>query len=110
MINWDITRSSSAYAAFAGILAGFIFSSIGFILYNTPSDKISESDSRQPTLVWLITAFFSLLISSFLFSVISGDDYLVQGTTKISVIPYYTGIIATLLLILAAFQVILGLL
>jgi hypothetical protein len=119
--GWDLLSAAPSYSAFAGILSGFLF--LGIITLMTervnsdsPSN-ISKTgaerrehriiDARaQPTrrtvdrsrsLMLFLPAFLSLLASSFVFGLVSGEQVCARG--------YVEGIIASSLLAVGALGV-----
>lgn len=75
----DIAGAASAYAAFAGVLAGFAFAALIFLLTTrqapgvTAEVPVDEPASRENHLVTaLFCSFLALVISTFLYAVLSG--------------------------------------
>lgn len=75
LLGTDITKVAGAYAAFAGVLAGFVFAVMGYLLGNRKQD-----DGKRRTIAleiglsWSVLAFVGLSLASFLFALLSGED------------------------------------
>jgi hypothetical protein len=119
--GWDLLSAAPSYSAFAGILSGFLF--LGIITLMTervnsdsPSNISQTGAERrehrinhvrtQPTrrtvdrsrsLMLFLPAFLSLLASSFVFGLVSGEQVCARG--------YVEGIIASSLLAVGALGV-----
>lgn len=103
IICWNISQSAGYYSQFAGVLAGFVFVAITLLL--TPANleifkDPSRKQARTITLQSLFVSFFSLLISSFLFAVIAGEQTTIRA--------FALGGIASSLFVLSVLQVMLS--
>jgi MFS family permease len=67
---WNVINAASGYAQLAGILAGFVFISLTMTIA-TP--RSAELRGHVNSSLMLSTAFILLLISSLMFTIISGD-------------------------------------
>lgn len=76
--NWDMIQSAAAYSTLSGILAGFALTAVTVVVTVVAGGRRHLSPRRLNLLAmtagWLIIAFFSLLLVSFLFAVLSGHD------------------------------------
>jgi hypothetical protein len=95
--GWNFLAAAPAYSAFAGILGGFLF--LGIVTLMTERDhshgaKERHDDrriaSRERTLMLFLPALLSLLVASFLFGEVSGEQVCARG--------YVEGMIAASLL------------
>jgi hypothetical protein len=108
--GWSFLAAAPAYSAFAGVLSGFLF--LGVITLMTERSRFegsgdssssqgtvydSRSGSRDRALMLFLPALLSLLISSFLFGEVSGDQVCARGYTE--------GILAASLLAMRAIGV-----
>lgn len=74
-LGTDVTKVAAAYAAFAGLLAGFVFAVMGYLLGSRRSrEGEGTSQELDATLSWSVLAFVSLSLASFLFALLSGED------------------------------------
>lgn len=72
LLGTDLTKVAGAYSTFAGVLAGFVFGVMGYLL---ASRSLAVHDHRHDaTLSWSLLAFVGLSISCFLFALLSGED------------------------------------
>jgi hypothetical protein len=67
---WDIVAAATPLSTLAAILAGFVLIAIVAILTFPPRGTIPPNDPLHP----LLTAFLTLIVASFLFGVLAGDD------------------------------------
>lgn len=119
--NWDVTQAAAAYSTLTGILAGFALTAITVVVAFTASRQANRSATErhylEVTLGWLLTAFFSLLLVSFLYADLSGHDRFITSvdstTHQLSygastIQPLVLGLPASVLFASAAIQLILG--
>jgi hypothetical protein len=65
----DLTKVAGAYSTFSGVLAGFVFAVMGYLLASRSHGTRPGSDHAQDaTLSWAVLAFVSLSLASFLFA------------------------------------------
>jgi hypothetical protein len=115
--GWNMLDAAPAYSAFAGILGGFLFLGIVTLMterrYPDSSNQASvdtgngaraQADkkmvNRSRTLMLFLPAFLSLVVSSFLFGEVSGEQVCARG--------YVGGIFASSLLAVGALGVFSG--
>ena len=61
ILGTDMTKVAAAYAAFAGVLAGFVFAVMGYLVGNRkPKDDPTESSDVEIALSWSVLAFVGL--------------------------------------------------
>jgi hypothetical protein len=114
--GWSMLNAAPAYAAFAGVLGGFLF--LGIVTLMTerrrrdtdhttdnpangaPARAHKTTADRSPTLMLFLPAFLCLLVSSFLFGEVSGDQVCTRG--------YVGGLFASSLLAVGALGVFSG--
>lgn len=76
-LDWTFLGSASSHSQFAGVLGGFLFASV-VLLFGTP-----RSNGRTPPdLSLLLSAFFVLMLDSFLFGVIAGERVCARAHTE----------------------------
>jgi hypothetical protein len=75
-MEWDCRESAKSYANIASVLAGFAFAAV-ILVVQTPLDK-NTNPLLSLLLDWTSIAFlisvFGCIVSSFVFSLISGED------------------------------------
>lgn len=76
---YDPVQASSAYSALAGILAGFAFAAIFLLLDRYAKRSVETSTETEDVYVAqalgvFVTAFIGLLISTFLFAALGGEQ------------------------------------
>ena len=121
--GWDLLSAAPSYSAFAGILGGFLF--LGIVTLMTERASSDSTHSRRKTgvekrkggnsiharpdkktvdrsrsLMLFLPAFLSILISSFIFGLVSGEQVCARG--------YVEGIFASSLLGVGALVVFSG--
>lgn len=80
IICFDITKASGYYSQMAGVLAGFAFAAIIFLIQSQPLGQLNQQLSQQrranlqKVLTCFIAAFLGLVISTFLYAVVSGEE------------------------------------
>jgi hypothetical protein len=90
--GWSFLAAAPAYSAFAGILGGFLFAGVIALMaereHQDNAEKASKtqqhqddhrSASRQHALMLFLPALLSLIIASFLFGEISGEQVCARG-------------------------------
>jgi hypothetical protein len=115
LLGTDLTKIGGAYATFAGVLAGFVFVVVGYLLGNRPREGSSTlGRNLELTLSWPVCAFVAMSIASFLFALLSGEDRFSDtsgglgfGTTRMR--PLVLSILASGVLSIAVLLLLLGL-
>jgi hypothetical protein len=101
VLGYNYPQIASAYSTFAGVLAGFVFAVIGYLLgsQGSRSDEAQERAQEggqegkfESALSWAVLAFIGLSVSCFLYGVISGEDRFAAGSTAPSIRPLYLSI------------------
>jgi hypothetical protein len=79
--GWNMLDAAPAYSAFAGILAGFLFLAVVTLMTGRryPARTATKSAGRSSALMLFLPALLSLVISSFLFGEVSGDQVCARG-------------------------------
>lgn len=72
LLGTDLTKVAGAYSTFAGVLAGFVFGVMGYLLASR--SRAVHDHRHDATLSWSVLAFVGLSISCFLFALLSGED------------------------------------
>jgi cytochrome bd-type quinol oxidase subunit 2 len=94
VLGYNYPQIASAYSTFAGVLAGFVFAVIGYLLGSCGTQG-RATRKYESALSWAILAFIGLSVSCFLYGVISGEDRFVAGTTLPSIRPFYLSMFAS---------------
>jgi hypothetical protein len=71
IIHFSIQSASGYYSQLAGVFAGFVFTAMILLLGNPPRGDIKSISA--PLLAFLIV-FFQLIVASFSFAVVTGDN------------------------------------
>lgn len=118
--GWDMTKAAAAYASLTGLLATVTLTALGFALFYVRRDTlrtVRRRGERNATLIWLTTAFFSLLMTTFMLDVLSADDRFRIGINQGQQTfgperthPFVLGVVVSSTFALGALQVILSLL
>jgi hypothetical protein len=69
---FDITAAAALYSALAGILAGFAFAAMVLIIDRHKSER--RDLELEGVVVTLLGAFLGLVVSTFLYAVVSGEE------------------------------------
>jgi hypothetical protein len=112
-LGTDMTKVAGAYAAFAGVLAGFVFAVMGYLLGNRSADSDKRGENVEVALSWAVLAFVGLSISAFLFALLSGEDRFSlpdpSGTLHTRIRPLILSIVASAVLSVAILVLMLSL-
>lgn len=104
VLGSDITKIAAMYSTFAGVLAGFVFAVIGYLLGSRSKQSPEQKDALDRALSWSIMAFICLSVASFLFAVESGDDrWTTTGVPRIRPLAMHvvaSGVLTTAILVL----------
>jgi hypothetical protein len=74
-LGFDATKVAGAYATFAGLLAGFVFAAMVYLMSSDSQRRRNlEAQGLDIPLSWSVLAFVSLSLGSFLFALLSGED------------------------------------
>jgi hypothetical protein len=74
-LGFDVTKVAGTYATFAGLLAGFVFAAMVYLIGSAAQrNRHAETHILDVPLSWSVLAFVSLSVASFLFSELSGED------------------------------------
>jgi len=76
ILCFDITKASGYYSQMAGVLAGFAFAAIILLIQSQPLGQPNQQQraNLQKVLISFITAFLGLVITTFLYAVVSGEE------------------------------------
>lgn len=75
LLATDMTKVAGAFSTFAGVLAGFVFAFMGYLLGSrTQRGRPEQADTLDTALSWSVLAFVSLSVTAFLFALESGED------------------------------------
>lgn len=100
----DITKVAVSFSTFAGVLAGFVFAVIGYLLSARPQRGETRDGALDPALSWSILAFVMLSVASFLFALESGEDrFTVTGADRLLPLALHivaSGVLTTAILTL----------
>jgi hypothetical protein len=94
----DITKVAVSFSTFAGVLAGFVFAVIGYLLSARPQHGAhgeKRDDTLDPALSWSILAFVMLSVAAFLFALESGEDRFSAGVATPRSLPLALHIVAS---------------
>lgn len=91
--GWNFLASAPAYSAFAAILAGFLFLGIITLMTEKARSRATKVEgqednhethipSREAALMLFLPALLTLLVSSFLFGEVSGEQVCARGFTE----------------------------
>jgi heme/copper-type cytochrome/quinol oxidase subunit 2 len=104
VLGSDITKIAAIYSTFAGVLAGFVFAVIGYLLGSRSKQSQEQKDALDRAMSWSIMAFVCLSVASFLFAVESGDDrWSTTGVPRIRPLLMHviaSGVLTTAILVL----------
>jgi len=78
--EWNMLDAAPAYSAFAGILAGFLFLAVITLMTERRSvGAQAKTVNRSRPLMLFLPALLCLMVSSFLFGEVSGDQVCARG-------------------------------
>ena len=116
LLGTDATKVASSYSAFAGVLAGFVFAVMGYLLGSRKlGGSQAEREDLETALSWAVIAFVGLSLASFLFALMSGEDRFglpINPTTGVGstrIRPIALDIVASGVLSVAILTLLLGL-
>ena len=67
LLGTDATKVASSYSAFAGVLAGFVFAVMGYLLGSRKlGGSQAEREDLETALSWAVIAFVGLSLASFI--------------------------------------------
>src|SRR5215469_12150971 len=108
----DITKVAVSFSTFAGVLAGFVFAVIGYLLSARPQHGAhgeKRDDTLDPALSWSILAFVMLSVAAFLFALESGEDrFGATGAAPPRMLPLALHIVASAVLTAAILTLLLA--
>lgn len=89
--HFDIRKASQNYPNIAAVLAGFAFAAVILVMQNIslPHSLPNAAFFRDWATIAFLFAFFSLLLSAFVFSVVSGEEILAPRS---NIIAFFGGI------------------
>src|SRR5689334_7818140 len=76
--GWSMIASAPSHSQFASVVGGFIFTGIVLLIEGGKSNGNSTS-RRVPALMLFLPALLSLLVSSFLFSEVAGEQTCIRA-------------------------------
>jgi hypothetical protein len=94
--HWDITKSADKLGSLAGILAAFAFGALVIMVTAPPK---TQNVATASALHLMLGSFFSLIVASFLFSVLAGYGSAVQKYR-----PFVEGLLASWILALSTVE------
>jgi cytochrome bd-type quinol oxidase subunit 2 len=116
LLGTDATKVAGAYSAFAGVLAGFVFAVMGYLLGSSKlGASQAEREDLETALSWAVIAFVGLSLASFLFALLSGEDRFglpinpATGVGPTRIRPIVLDIVASGVLSVAILTLLLGL-
>ncbi len=95
--QWDIVKSADSFVILASILAAFAFAAL--VILTTSQQHAGSALERTFAIQVLLESFFSLVVASFLFAVLSGS-----GSAAMHYLPFAEGYAASWTLGLSTVQ------
>jgi len=83
ILCFDLTKAAGYYSQLASVLSGFAFAAIVFLIQSQRSDREGRAGEGDPdlqnVLISFLTAFIGLILATFLYAVIAGEEAKVRA-------------------------------